>query len=65
MEDLNTYLSSGIIESYVLGLASTEERMEVERLSAFSYTGVLQAIEEFSIVLKKMLFPTYTASTYR
>ncbi len=46
------YISSGIIESYVLGLASDEERREFEQLCT-QYPEVLQARTSFEQALEK------------
>lgn len=49
--NIKEYISSGIIESYVLGLASSEEREEFERMCA-AHTEVRLAREEFEIQLE-------------
>lgn len=49
--NIKEYISSGIIESYVLGLASAEEREEFERMCA-AHTEVRFAREEFEIQLE-------------
>ncbi len=49
--NIKEYISSGIIESYVLGLASPEERDEFERMCA-AHTEVRAAREEFEIQLE-------------
>jgi anti-sigma-K factor RskA len=46
------YISSGIIESYVLGLASDEERREFEQLCK-QYPEVLEARIAFEIAMEK------------
>ena len=46
------YISSGIIESYVLGLASEEERREFEQMWAH-YPEVLEARTAFELALEK------------
>lgn len=46
------YISSGIVESYVLGLASDEERREFEQLCA-QYPEVLAARTAFELSLEK------------
>ena len=46
------YISSGIVESYVLGLASDEERREFEQMCA-QYPEVLQARTAFELALEK------------
>ncbi len=46
------YISSGIVESYVLGLASDEERREFEQLCR-QYPEVLEARMAFELILEK------------
>jgi anti-sigma-K factor RskA len=46
------YISSGIVESYVLGLASPEERSEFEQLCK-QYPEVLEARTAFELALEK------------
>jgi anti-sigma-K factor RskA len=50
--NIQEYISSGIIESYVLGLASVEESAEFEKLCA-QYPELVKAREEFEIALEK------------
>jgi anti-sigma-K factor RskA len=50
--NVQEYISSGIIESYVLGLASPEERNEFEQM-CIQYQEVLQARTDFEIALEK------------
>jgi anti-sigma-K factor RskA len=50
--DIQQYIQSGVIESYVLGTASDEEVAEVETLRK-QYSEVQNAIEEFSIALEQ------------
>jgi anti-sigma-K factor RskA len=50
--DIQAYIQNGIIESYVLGLASAEEVIEVEKLR-LEYPEVNKAIDEFSALLEK------------
>lgn len=50
--DINAYIQSGIIESYVLGLASAEEIAELENLTA-KFPEVQQAVLDFSASLEK------------
>jgi len=52
MEKMNEYIKSGIIETYVLGLASPSEAREVEEISATN-PEVRVAIEEFSEMLER------------
>ncbi len=49
------YISSGIIESYVLGLANPEEVIECERMCA-EHAEVLAAREAFEVQLETHLF---------
>ncbi len=53
MEKLKEYIESGIIESYVMGLATSDETKEVEAF-AIKYTEVADAIEEYSKDLEKV-----------
>ncbi len=53
--DIQAYIHSGIIESYVLGLASTEEAIEVEKLR-LQYPEIDKALEDFSVMLEKEAF---------
>ncbi len=50
--DIKEYISSGIIESYVLGLASPEEQVEFERLST-QYPELIQARTQFENALEE------------
>jgi len=50
--NIQEYISNGIIESYVLGLASAEERSEFETICA-QYPEVLQARISFELMLEK------------
>jgi anti-sigma-K factor RskA len=51
--NVQEYISGGIVESYVLGLASDEERREFEQLCA-QYPELLQARNEFELSLEKL-----------
>jgi anti-sigma-K factor RskA len=53
--DIEAYIKSGIIESYVLGLASAEEVIEIEKLR-LQYSDIENAINEFSEMLEKEAF---------
>lgn len=55
--DIQAYISSGIIEAYVLGLASNNEVKEVE-MYAVQYTQIKQAITDFEIALEKQAMQT-------
>ncbi len=50
--DIQAYIQTGIIESYVLGLASAEEVIEVEKLR-LQHPEVQNTIDEFSALLQK------------
>jgi anti-sigma-K factor RskA len=50
--NIQEYISSGIVESYVLGLALEEERREFERMCA-GHPEVLQARIDFELALEK------------
>ncbi len=50
--NIQEYISSGIVESYVLGLASNEERIEFEQLSE-THAELRQAREAFEISLEQ------------
>jgi anti-sigma-K factor RskA len=52
--NIQEYISSGIIESYVLGLASPEERAEFERM-CLQYPELVAARTEFELTLEKKL----------
>jgi anti-sigma-K factor RskA len=50
--NVQEYISSGIVESYVLGLASPEERSEFESM-CIQYPEVLRARTEFELAMEK------------
>jgi anti-sigma-K factor RskA len=50
--NVQEYISGGIVESYVLGLASPEERVEFERMCN-QYPEVLQARNDFELLLEQ------------
>ena len=50
--NVQEYISNGIVESYVLGLASAEERIEFEKMCQ-QYPEVLQARLAFELSLEK------------
>jgi anti-sigma-K factor RskA len=52
--NIQEYISSGIVESYVLGIASPEEREEFERLSA-EYPALREARDAFELSLEDNL----------
>jgi len=49
--NIEQYITSGIIESYVMGLASPEEAAQLERLLPF-YSELQSAISDFSFQLE-------------
>ncbi len=53
--DIQAYIQSGIIESYVLGLASAEEAAELENLQS-QFPEIQQAVSEFSTLLEQQAF---------
>lgn len=53
--DIQAYIQSGIIESYVLGLASAEEAAELEKLQ-FQFPEIQQAISDFSASMEQQAF---------
>lgn len=46
--DINAYIESGVIESYVLGLASAQEAAELEKL-AMEHPAVKKALDDFAL----------------
>ncbi len=50
--NINEYISSGIIESYVMGLASPEERAEFE-IRCTEYPQLAKARNDFELLLEK------------
>ena len=57
------YILSGIIESYVLGLASDEERREFEQMCT-QYPEVLQARTAFELALEKQAMENAIAPSF-
>lgn len=53
--NIQEYISSGIVESYVLGLASEEEKREFEQLCS-QYPEILEARTAFETSLEKQAF---------
>ena len=53
--NVQEYIQSGVIESYVLGIADTLEAAEVEQLSQ-QFPEIKQAIDEFEALLEKAAF---------
>jgi anti-sigma-K factor RskA len=52
--DIQEYISSGIIESYVLGLTSSDERREFEKLCT-QYPQLVTARTDFELLLEKKM----------
>lgn len=50
--DINAYIESGVIESYVLGLATTDEAAELEIL-AMEHPAIKQAVEDFALSIQR------------
>lgn len=50
--DIQVYIQSGVIESYVLGMATDEEISEVERLRK-QHPEIQQAIDDFSLSIEQ------------
>jgi anti-sigma-K factor RskA len=50
--DIKAYIESGVIESYVLGMANNQEAAELEQLSR-QYPEIRKAIDEFELNLEK------------
>jgi mannose-6-phosphate isomerase-like protein (cupin superfamily) len=55
MTNISDYINSGIIESYVLGLATTEEQAEVDRFASL-HAEVRHAINSFGEQLEREAF---------
>ena len=53
--NIQEYISSGIIESYVLGLASPEERVEFEKMCAL-HPELAEARNNFELAIEKQAF---------
>jgi anti-sigma-K factor RskA len=53
--DTRAYIASGIIESYVLGLSSTEETAELEQLCT-QYEDIRNAVGEFAAMMETQAF---------
>lgn len=58
--DIQAYIESGIIESYVLGLATPEETAQLEKLRS-QFVEVEEAINDFSKKLEKHAFESAVA----
>ncbi|TAL49529.1 MAG: anti-sigma factor [Chitinophagaceae bacterium] len=58
--NIQEYISSGIVESYVLGLASAEERAEFET-NCIAYPEVRTAREAFELLLEKQAMESAVA----
>jgi anti-sigma-K factor RskA len=50
--DIKAYIESGVIESYVLGMAESQEAAELEQLS-HQYPEIKQAIDAFEAAMEK------------
>src|SRR5476651_224927 len=50
--DIQAYIESGVIESYVLGMADAQEAAEVEQLSR-QHPEIRKAINDFELALEK------------
>lgn len=57
--DIQAYISSGIIELYVMGLCSQEEEKELEQLRS-QYPQLHQAIEAYELQLEKTMLQQST-----
>ena len=53
--DIKAYIESGVIESYVLGMAETQDAAELEQLSR-QYPEIRKAMEDFEISLEQAAF---------
>ncbi|MEP7318380.1 MAG: hypothetical protein ABI921_06555, partial [Panacibacter sp.] len=58
--DTKAYIESGIIESYVLGLATSEEIAELQLLCK-QHADIQQAVTEFELLLEKQAFENAVA----
>lgn len=50
--DINAYIESGVIESYVLGLASADEAAELEALAA-QHAAIKKAVDDFALFIQQ------------
>ena len=57
--DINSYISSGIIETYVMGLCSPEEKIEMESLR-HQYPQLNEAVLQYEIDLENDLLKNAT-----
>lgn len=55
--DIKAYIESGVIESYVLGMADAQEAAELEQLSR-QYPEIRKAIDEFEAALEQQALAT-------
>lgn len=55
--DIKAYIESGVIESYVLGMADAQEAAELEQLSR-QHPAIRQAIDEFEAALEQQALAT-------
>lgn len=58
--DTKAYIESGVIESYVLGLATAEEAVELQQLCQ-QHADIKQAVEEFELLIEKQAFENAVA----
>lgn len=58
--DTKVYIESGIIESYVLGLATDEEATELEQFCQ-QYIDIKHAVEDFQLFIEKQAFENAVA----
>lgn len=58
--DTKAYIESGIIESYVLGLASAEEAAELEMLCT-QHTEIKNAVDQFALNIERIAFDNAVA----
>jgi len=58
--DIKAYIESGVIESYVLGLASAEEATELEMLCQ-QHADIKNAVAEFEMLIEKQAFKNAVA----
>ena len=53
--NIQEYISSGIVESYVMGIANVQERAEFEKNCSI-YSELAEAREAFELSLEKAAF---------
>jgi anti-sigma-K factor RskA len=62
--DIKAYIESGVIESYVLGMAEAQEAAELEQLSR-QHPDIRKAIDEFELALEKQSLSAAVAPSDR